>query len=58
MAKVTSSNPAPQKMRATYESILALTDAFCRDHLDDDYRNLARRMAAKLMIPYIPADRN
>lgn len=35
-------------MLARYESILALTDAFCRDHLDDDYRNLAQRMAATL----------
>src|SRR5579862_4077924 len=35
-------------MPVTYESILALTDAFCRDHLDGDYPNLAQRMAATL----------
>ena len=46
MAKTNRSKPVPQKMLARYESILALTDAFCRDHLDDDYRNLAQRMAA------------
>lgn len=48
MTKTTHSKPVPQKMLATYESILALTDAFCRNHLDDDYRNLAQRMAATL----------
>ena len=48
MAKIISSKPVPQKMLATYESILALTDAFCRNHLDDDYRTLAQRMAATL----------
>jgi hypothetical protein len=35
-------------MLARYESILALTNAFCRDHLDDDYRKLAQRMTATL----------
>jgi len=35
-------------MRATYDAAVAPTDAFCRDHLDDDYRELARDMAAAL----------
>ena len=48
MAKVIHAKSIPQKMQAMYGSILALTDAFCRDHLDDDYRNLAQRMAATL----------
>jgi hypothetical protein len=48
MAKITRSKSVPQKMVAVYESILALTDGFCRDHLDDDYRNLAQRMVATL----------
>src|SRR5262245_25847017 len=48
MAKVIHSKSIPRKMRATYESILTLTDAFCRDHLNDDYRDLAQRMAAAL----------
>ncbi len=48
MAKITHSKPVPQNIQATYESILALTDSFCRDHLDDDYRMLAQRMAATL----------
>jgi hypothetical protein len=48
MAKTTPSKSIPPKMRATYESILALIDPFCRDHLNDDYRQLAQRMAATL----------
>jgi hypothetical protein len=35
-------------MLVKYESITALTDAFCRDRLDDDYRTLAQHMAATL----------
>jgi Domain of unknown function (DUF6398) len=35
-------------MRATYDAIVALTDHVCRDHLDDEYRELARLMAAAL----------
>ena len=35
-------------MKATYEAVVALTDAFCRDHLNDEYRDLARAMAAAL----------
>ena len=48
MAKVIHSKSVPQKMQPVYGNILALTGAFCRDHLDDDYRNLAQRMAATL----------
>jgi len=48
MAKITRSKAVPQNMQGTYESILALTESFCRDHLDDDYRELAQRMAAAL----------
>jgi Domain of unknown function (DUF6398) len=48
MAKTTRSKFVPKKMAETYESILALTDSFCRDHLNSDYRNLAQHMAATL----------
>ena len=33
-------------MQATYETLTALTDAFCREHLNDEYLELARDMAA------------
>ncbi len=48
MAKINRTKSVPQNMRATYDIIVALTDHFCRDHLDDEYRELAQRMAAAL----------
>ena len=48
MAKTTRSKSVPKNMQATYEAIVALTDAFCRDHLNDEYRELAQFMAAAL----------
>jgi hypothetical protein len=35
-------------MQATYDAITALTDAFCHDHLNEEYRDLARAMTATL----------
>ena len=48
MAKTTGSQSVPKSMRATYEAITSLTDAFCREHLNEDYAELARRMTAAL----------
>jgi hypothetical protein len=48
MAKITGSKSVPQSMQVTYESIVALAGSFCRDHLNDEYRDLAERMAATL----------
>ena len=48
MAKTTRSKSVPKNMQPTYEAIVALTDAFCRDHLNDEYRELAQFMAAAL----------
>jgi hypothetical protein len=38
----------PDKVRPTYEAIVSLTDAFCRDHLNDEYADLCRRLAQAL----------
>ena len=38
----------PKAMHPTYEAVVVLTDAFRRDHLNDEYRDLARAMAAAL----------
>ncbi len=38
----------PKAMRPIYESVVGLTDRVCRDHLDREYRDLARAMAAAL----------
>jgi hypothetical protein len=35
-------------MQAAYDAVVALTDTFSRDHLTDEYRDLARAMAASL----------
>jgi hypothetical protein len=35
-------------MQTRYETITALTDTFCREHLNDEYLELARDMAAAL----------
>ncbi|GJE60416.1 DUF6398 domain-containing protein [Methylobacterium trifolii] len=38
----------PREMQAAHDAVVALTDAFCAEHLDTDYRDLARRMALAL----------
>jgi Domain of unknown function (DUF6398) len=48
MAKTTGSTSVPKSMQATYEVVTTLTDAFCREHLNEDYRVLAQRMTAAL----------
>ena len=51
MPKSTKSTFVPKSMQATYEVITTLTDAFCREHLNEDYRMLVQRMtAAKVSI--------
>lgn len=48
MPNSTRSISVPKSMQATYEAITSLTDAFCREHLNEDYRILAQRMTAAL----------
>lgn len=38
----------PKTMQDRYDSLVQMTDAFCRDHLDEEYRDLARAMTAAL----------
>jgi hypothetical protein len=38
----------PRKMREKYENITAITDEFCREHLNEEYAELSRKMAAAL----------
>ncbi len=38
----------PKAMQPRFEAIAGLTDVLCREHLDEDYRLLARRMTAAL----------
>ena len=39
---------APAKARPAHDRIVALTDAFCREHLDDEYGALCRKLAGVL----------
>ncbi len=48
MSRITRSVSVPKTMQARYDQIVALTDEFCRQHLNDEYRDLARHMAAAL----------
>lgn len=38
----------PAALRDVFDEITLITDAFCADHLDDEYAQLCHRMAAKL----------
>ncbi len=38
----------PATARPAYDAIVALTDAFCREHLDEEYGALCRKLAGAL----------
>jgi hypothetical protein len=38
----------PAKMQTSFDTVVELTDAFCRAHLTAEYADLCRRLAAKL----------
>jgi hypothetical protein len=38
----------PRKMRERYEAITGITDQFCHEHLNEEYADLSRKMAATL----------
>ena len=40
--------PIPATARPAYDAIVGLTDAFCREHLDEDYEALCRKLAGVL----------
>ncbi len=46
--KSARSTAVPKPMQANYDAVVTLTDAFSRDHLTDEYRDLARAMTASL----------
>ena len=48
MAKFNRPKSVPKSMQATYDAIVRLTDEFCDRHLNSEYRDLARDMAATL----------
>jgi hypothetical protein len=48
MSKVSKSERVPQKMRQRFDAIVAITDPFCGEHLNEEYALLARQAAAAL----------
>ena len=40
--------PIPATARPAYDAVVALTDAFCREHLNAEYQTLCRKLAAAL----------
>src|SRR4051812_44098856 len=48
MAKFNRPKSVPKSMQATYDAIVRLTDEVCAKHLNAEYRDLARDMAASL----------
>jgi hypothetical protein len=48
MPPITKSERVPKPMEKTFNDIVALTDAFCRAHLDEEYAQLARQATAAL----------
>ena len=43
-----NSESVPQQMQPVFDEITRLTDAVCRDHLDEEYAQLCRQLAAAL----------
>ena len=48
MARFGRPTSVPKGMQATYDAIVRLTDEICGRHLNAEYRDLAREMAAAL----------
>ena len=48
MAKQTKSETVPATVKPRYDEIVALTDAFCAEHLNSEYAQVCRQMAATL----------
>ncbi|HRQ22338.1 MAG TPA: DUF6398 domain-containing protein [Anaerolineales bacterium] len=44
----TNSLKVPESMQAVYDEITAVSDAFCKEHLNEEYAGMARKMAATL----------
>ena len=48
VAKFNRPKSVPKNMQATYDTVVHLMDEFCDQHLNAEYRELARDMAAAL----------
>ena len=48
MTTIKKSEKIPKKMQEKYDAIVTLTDEVCKEHLDDEYAQLARQATAAL----------
>lgn len=48
MTGISKSENIPERMHATFDGIITLTDAFCRKHLNEEYAQLSRQATAAL----------
>ena len=48
MPRRTKSETVPEAMKSRYDEIVAATDAFCKEHLNAEYAQVCRQMAATL----------
>jgi hypothetical protein len=48
MPKITKSEKVPKDMQDKFDAIVALTDPVCKEHLDEEYAQLARQATAAL----------
>src|SRR5690349_9810845 len=44
----------PEKLHARFREIVIATDAYCTAHLDDEYRDICRRMAVGVCNAKLP----
>ena len=45
---ISQTRSIPVKLRPTFETIVGMTDAVCREHLNEEYAELCRELAAAL----------
>ena len=45
---MSSTEKVPKQLQPIYDQIVALTDAFCHGHLNDEYAQMSRKLAATL----------
>ncbi len=48
MPRASTSEKVPKQMQSTLDAIVALTDTFCEEHLNEEYAQLARQATATL----------
>ena len=51
MARSTKSEQVPKRMQERFEAIVAITDAVCREHLNEEFAQLARQATASQDFP-------